>query len=62
DNLGMMDGKNVISNRDFTATAFSRQVQKINEHTEMVRFMAGDEGRVEEANELPEKQTEKQPD
>ncbi len=60
--LGMIDGKIMISNPDITATALSTLEQMINEDTEIVTILAGDEGTVEQANEFAEKLTEKHPD
>ncbi|MGL9836407.1 DAK2 protein [Enterococcus faecium] len=62
DFLGMIDGKILISNPDITATALSTLEQMINEDTEIVTILAGDEGTVEQANEFAEKLTEKHPD
>lgn len=62
DFLGMIDGKIMISNPDITATALSTLEQMINEDTEIVTILAGDEGTVEQANEFAEKLTEKHPD
>ncbi len=58
DFLGMIDGKILISNPDITATALSTLEQMINEDTEIVTILAGDEGTVEQANEFAEKLTE----
>ncbi|MFV5784385.1 hypothetical protein ACHLJU_10730, partial [Pediococcus acidilactici] len=44
DFLGMIDGKILISNPDITATALSTLEQMINEDTEIVTILAGDEG------------------
>lgn len=54
----MIDGKILISNPDITATALSTLEQMINEDTEIVTILAGDEGTVEQANEFAEKLTE----
>lgn len=62
DFLGMIDGKILISNPDITATALNTLEQMINEDTEIVTILAGDEGTVEQANEFAEKLTEKHPD
>ncbi len=62
DFLGMIDGKILISNPDITATALSTLEQMINEDTEIVTILAGDEGTVEQANEFAEKLNKKHPD
>ena len=47
---------------DLLGGALSTLEQMINEDTEIVTILAGDEGTVEQANEFAEKLTEKHPD
>ncbi|KAF1297918.1 hypothetical protein BAU15_08420 [Enterococcus sp. JM4C] len=62
DFLGMIDGKIVISNPDCFATSFATLEQMINEDTEIVTIITGEEGTTAEAEKLGAALTEKYED
>nr|WP_242542491.1 MULTISPECIES: DAK2 domain-containing protein [unclassified Enterococcus] len=59
DFLGMIDGKIVISNPDMLATSFATLEQMINEDTEIVTILIGEDGSAEQAQALADQLSEK---
>lgn len=62
DNLGMVDGKIVVSNPDIHATLLATFEQMLDEDSEIVTIYVGEEGSEELAQELAQELTEKHED
>lgn len=62
DFLGMIDGKIVISNPDILATSLATLEQMINEDTEIVTILTGEDGSAEQAQAFADQLSDKYPE
>nr|WP_192923854.1 DAK2 domain-containing protein [Enterococcus mundtii] len=62
DFLGMIDGKIVISNPDILATSLATLEQMINEDTEIVTILTGEDGSAEQAQAFADQLNDKYPE
>jgi len=62
DFLGMIDGKIVISNPDILATSLATLEQMINEDTEIVTILTGEDGSAEQAQAFAAQLSDKYPE
>nr|WP_229054027.1 DAK2 domain-containing protein [Enterococcus mundtii] len=62
DFLGMIDGKIVISNPDILATSLATLEQMINEDTEIVTILTGEDGSAEQAQAFADQLMDKHPE
>lgn len=62
DFLGMIDGKIVISNPDILATSLATLEQMINEDTEIVTILTGEDGSAEQAQTFADQLMDKHPE
>ncbi|MDA9460492.1 Dihydroxyacetone kinase family protein [Enterococcus mundtii 3F] len=62
DFLGMIDGKIVISNPDILATSLATLEQMINEDTEIVTILTGEDGSAEQAQSFADQLMDKHPE